>query len=289
MLTLYEPKYEDLWFRQAMLADQETMSYNHAWGGTIPWPETEWRGWYDHWLVHHEGKRYYRYLKDPEGRFVGEIAYHYDAGIRHETADVIIYAPYRRKGYGAEGLALLCSEAKRNGVSVLYDDMAADNPAVRLFLKHGFTEEYRTEEKIYLRKALSLNYRFIDRAEEMNAAEVAALLKTTYWADKRSMETIEKSMRCSSCYGVRLDEEKKLAGFARVISDYATTYYLCDVVIDPAYRGRGLGKALVSYIVSLPEYATLRGLLLTKDAHGLYEQFGFETVSGRAMFKSPKS
>ena len=131
-----------------------------------------------------------------------------------------------------------------------------------------------------------MNYRIINGADEMNILEVAALLKTTYWANKRSLETIEKSMRNSSCYGVYLDEEKKLVGFTRVISDDATTYYLCDVVIDPAYRGRGLGKALVSHIVSLPEYAGLRGLLLTKDAHGLYEQFGFETVNGRAMIKA---
>ena len=131
-----------------------------------------------------------------------------------------------------------------------------------------------------------MNYRIIDGADGMDSAEVAALLKTTYWANKRSLETIEKSMRNSSCYGVYLDEEKKLVGFTRVISDDATTYYLCDVVIDPAYRGRGLGKALVSHIVSLPEYAGLRGLLLTKDAHGLYEQFGFETVNGRAMIKA---
>ena len=131
-----------------------------------------------------------------------------------------------------------------------------------------------------------MNYRIINGADEMNILEVAALLKTTYWANKRSLETIEKSMRNSSCYGVYLDEGKKLVGFARVISDDATTYYLCDVVIDPAYRGRGFGKALVSHIVSLPEYAGLRGLLLTKDAHGLYEQFGFETVNGRAMVKA---
>ena len=131
-----------------------------------------------------------------------------------------------------------------------------------------------------------MNYRIINGADEINILEVAALLKTTYWANTRSLETIEKSMRNSSCYGVYLDEEKKLVGFARVISDDATTYYLCDVVIDAAYRGKGLGKALISHIVSRPEYAGLRGLLLTKDAHGLYEQFGFEAVNGRAMIKS---
>ncbi len=154
MLTLYEPKYEDLWFRQMMLSDEDTMSYNHAWGGTIPWPEDKWSSWYDYWIVYHEGKRYYRYLKNKDGQFVGEIAYHYDAEIQHEVANVVIYSKYRKKGYGSEALTLLCSIAKNNGISVLYDDIAIDNPAVTLFLKHGFVEKYRTEEKIILKKEL---------------------------------------------------------------------------------------------------------------------------------------
>jgi ribosomal protein S18 acetylase RimI-like enzyme len=74
-----------------------------------------------------------------------------------------------------------------------------------------------------------------------------------------------------------------------VISDFATTYYLADVIIDQDYRQRGLGQALVSYIISRPEYACLRGILLTKDAHGLYEKYGFETADGRAMVKAPDS
>ena len=154
MLLLCEPTYEDLWFRQMLLADEETMSYNHAWGGTIPWPETEWKEWYDHWMIHSEGKRYYRYLKDQDGQYVGEIAYHFDDGVQHALASVIIFSPYRRKGYGAEALELLCAEAKKNGISELYDDLAIDNPAIKLFLKHGFVEEYRTDEIILLRKTL---------------------------------------------------------------------------------------------------------------------------------------
>lgn len=133
-----------------------------------------------------------------------------------------------------------------------------------------------------------MNFRIIEGADQIDTDEVVSLLKTTYWANKRSKEQIRKSMEHSSCYGVYLDDEQKLVGFARVISDFATTYYLADVVIDQAYRHQGLGKALVSYIVSLPEYTGLRGLLLTKDAHGLYEKYGFETVDGRAMVKSPE-
>ena len=93
-------------------------------------------------------------------------------------------------------------------------------------------------------------------------------------------------MRNSSCFGVRVESEDHLVGFARVISDFATTYYLCDVVIDSAYRGCGLGTALVGHIVSLPEYTGLRGLLLTRDAHALYRKFGFEVLDGRAMVKA---
>ena len=134
-----------------------------------------------------------------------------------------------------------------------------------------------------------MDCRIIEGMEQNNVDDVERLLKTTYWANQRPAEQIARSMRNSSCYGVWSDEERKLIGFARVISDYATTWYLCDVVIDPRYRHQGLGKALVSHIVSRPEYAGLRGILITRDAHGLYEQYGFETVNGRVMVKAPEN
>ena len=154
MLTVYEPEYEDLRFRQLMLADEETMSYNHAWGGTIDFPKERWRKWYELWVEQPDGKRYYRYLKNEGGDFIGEIAYHYDSDIRGYAADVIVYSKWRGRGYGAQGLELLCDAARENGIAALYDDIAIDNPAIHLFLKQGFIEEYRTQEKICLRKAL---------------------------------------------------------------------------------------------------------------------------------------
>ena len=105
--------------------------------------------------------------------------------------------------------------------------------------------------------------RILEGAENMRLDDIVRLLRTTYWAGQRPTE--------------------KLAGFARVISDHATTYYLCDVIVDEAYRGKGLGKALLAHVTE--KYAGLRGLLLTRDAHGLYAKFGFETVNGRAMVK----
>ena len=152
--NLYQPTLKELWFRQKMLADPETMTYNHAWGGTIPFPKEEWRGWYDFWIAHPENRRYYRYLETNGGCFVGEAAYHYDESRSLFIADVIVYAPFRGKGYGGAGLDLLCDAAKKNGIDVLYDDIAIDNPAVSMFLKHGFGEAYRTDEIIMLKKTL---------------------------------------------------------------------------------------------------------------------------------------
>ena len=110
-LTLYTPTLDDLWFRQRMLEDEETMSYNRAWGGTIPWPRERWASWYEHWIVHPEGKRFYRYLKNEDtGNFVGEIAYHLDEQGMCQ-ADVIVFAPCRGQGYGRESLRLPCEAA----------------------------------------------------------------------------------------------------------------------------------------------------------------------------------
>ena len=130
-----------------------------------------------------------------------------------------------------------------------------------------------------------MEYRIIDGAENMKLEDIQRLLKMTYWADKRSPETVEKSVRNASCYGVYLDDVNKLVGFARVISDYATTFYLADVIIDPEYQRLGFGTALVSYVLSRPEYQGLRGILLTKNAHSLYRKFGFELNTERAMIR----
>ena len=132
-----------------------------------------------------------------------------------------------------------------------------------------------------------MNYRIVEGKEKIKVEEVARLLKMTYWADTRPIEKIRKSMDNSECYGLFVEGIDQLIGFARVITDYATTYYLCDVIIDNEYQHNGLGKALVSHIASMPKYAELRGLLVTKDAHGLYEKYGYEIINNRAMMKSP--
>lgn len=63
MVELYRPHMEDLWFRETMLSDGQTMFYNHAYGGTIPFPKEQWARWYDAWIINPDNKRFYRYVK----------------------------------------------------------------------------------------------------------------------------------------------------------------------------------------------------------------------------------
>ncbi len=153
-ITLYKPRIEDLWFRKMLLADPETMSYNAAWGGTIQFGEDRWQDWYDEW-VDRPDRRFYRYVTAGASKaFVGEIAWHYDGDEQKYIADVIIMARDRGKGYGKAALKLLCGEAWKQGITELYDDIAIDNPGLKLFLSCGFTEEYRTDQIIMVKKTL---------------------------------------------------------------------------------------------------------------------------------------
>ena len=77
-LTLVTPELDDLWFREELMADEETMSYNAKWGGTIPFPKEEWEPWYEAYVKNMGNNRFYRYLINSENEYVGEIAYHYD-------------------------------------------------------------------------------------------------------------------------------------------------------------------------------------------------------------------
>ncbi len=119
--------------------------------------------------------------------------------------------------------------------------------------------------------------------DELKLEEVKSLLSQAYWANKRSEETIKKSIENSLCYGAFLNENDKLIGFARIITDFATTFYLCDVIVDEAYRGLGAGRALMELIMSDESFQSMRGMLLTETASGLYEKFGFKYKDGLYM------
>lgn len=108
------------------------------------------------------------------------------------------------------------------------------------------------------------------------------LVEGSYWANQRTFEVMQRSTENSLCFGVY--NEQQQVGFARVVTDYATFAWLCDVFILPDFRGQGLSKWLVQTVVECPELQSLRRILLaTRDAHELYRVYG-----GFQPLKSPE-
>jgi GNAT superfamily N-acetyltransferase len=108
-------------------------------------------------------------------------------------------------------------------------------------------------------------------------------LSRSYWAQGRTLETVKRSIEHSLCFGVYTNHRQ--VGFARVITDYATFAYLADVFIDEKHRGQGLSKLLAKEILAHPQLQGFRRwLLATKDAHALYEQFGFRPLAQPERF-----
>jgi len=103
---------------------------------------------------------------------------------------------------------------------------------------------------------------------------IHGFLTTAYWCAGRCMETVKVSIENSECLG--LYHAGKQVGFMRMVTDYATMYWLCDVFVIEAYRGRGLAKWMMTCLMEHPVLGKLNGFLSTTHAHGLYRQFGYE-------------
>jgi GNAT superfamily N-acetyltransferase len=111
----------------------------------------------------------------------------------------------------------------------------------------------------------------------LDVETIHSFLSKSYWAEGIPVEVIEKSIEHSICYGVYQGEEQ--VGFARVITDYSTFGYIADVFVLERHRGKGLSKWLMECILIHPELQRLRRwMLVTRDAQGLYRQYGFKEV-----------
>jgi GNAT superfamily N-acetyltransferase len=116
-----------------------------------------------------------------------------------------------------------------------------------------------------------------DEPERLQVEVIIDYLARAYWSNQRPRAVIEKSLKHSLCFGVY--ENQTQTGFARVVTDHATFAYLADVFILESHQGRGLGKWLVHTILEHPDLQGLRRwMLATRDAHGLYAQFGFNAL-----------
>ena len=124
------------------------------------------------------------------------------------------------------------------------------------------------------------NYTISTDKEKLDIPFIHAFLsKESYWALNVPLETVQRSIANSLCFGVYHNPSSSQVGFARIITDYATIAYLGDVFITIPHRGHGLSKTLMQQIMTHPDLQGLRRwVLLTADAHDLYRQFGWQSI-----------
>ena len=108
---------------------------------------------------------------------------------------------------------------------------------------------------------------------------VQAWLTTSYWSPGISREQVRRSIDGLHCLGAYDDTGAQLA-FARAITDHSTLAWLADIWVDAAGRGQGLGRRMVQWFIDHPDFATVRRfVLVTRDAHGVYVENGFEALA----------
>ncbi len=126
-------------------------------------------------------------------------------------------------------------------------------------------------------------YEISDDKARLDTDLIHGFLKGSYWSPGVPRAIVERAIRESLCFGVYRGAEQ--VGFARVVTDKATFAYLGDVFILDAHRGQGLSKRLMAMIAAHPDLQGLRRFMLaTKDAHGLYEQFGFRALGSPSTY-----
>ncbi len=120
-------------------------------------------------------------------------------------------------------------------------------------------------------------YTLTDKPSAVDVDFVERMLRTSYWAPHRERSVIEQSLETSVPMSV-FHHGRQIA-FARIVSDLVTFAWIADVIVDPQYRSRGIGKWLMECIMEHPAVAgTSQQLLRTIDAHGLYARYGFENA-----------
>lgn len=132
-------------------------------------------------------------------------------------------------------------------------------------------------------------YLITDDPTRLDVDAIHAYLSRSYWAQAIQREIVARSLAGSLGIGLYAPDNAQV-GLVRVISDYATFAYFCDVYVLEAHRGRGLGKAAIQFTMSHPRLQGLRRMqLVTRDAHGLYAPHGFKVVEQPAMHMERRS
>jgi GNAT superfamily N-acetyltransferase len=122
------------------------------------------------------------------------------------------------------------------------------------------------------------HYEISTDVDRLDVQAIHAFLAATYWSPGIPLSTVQRAIDNSVCVGAYLSGEQ--VGFARMVTDRATFAYLADVYVVEAHRGRGLSVLMLERLFARPELQGLRRMMLvTRDAHGLYERFGFTPLA----------
>ena len=115
---------------------------------------------------------------------------------------------------------------------------------------------------------------------------IQKFISNTYWGKERSVDDVQKTIANSYCFGMYTDKREQI-GFARIVTDYIYFGYFMDVIVLDKFQGQGLGKMLVEYILRDPIIKNLKTLALkTRDAHELYERYGFNKIGDSPLWMS---
>ena len=112
------------------------------------------------------------------------------------------------------------------------------------------------------------------------------MTEKSYWAKERTIQQTKKTVENSFCFGMYTDTKQQI-GFARIVTDFVFFGNIMDVIIDPEYQGKGLGKKLVEFMLQHDAIKSLQTITLkTKDAHSFYEKYGFQRVGNSQLYMS---
>ncbi|MDF1795031.1 MAG: GNAT family N-acetyltransferase [Coxiellaceae bacterium] len=113
-----------------------------------------------------------------------------------------------------------------------------------------------------------------------NKSKIRNMLSTCFWSKNIPVEYVERFIQHSLCFAAYEKSSKQLVGFGRVISDFTTYAYVCDVIIDPKYRKKSIATMLMKHIFSHPELQGLKtwSLRTSDEARTIYERLGFKVA-----------
>ena len=207
-LELYVPKLEDLWFYQKMMSDPETMSYNANWDvnydgyhrdtGCVDYPDAVLPAWYEN-MVGQEPERFYAYIKrSADGAWIGDVNFHYNPAKDWWDMGIVLYAPYRGKGYAVPALKLMLEHAFRDcGISRIHNDFEVARNEISAWETHrragfrelgmedGFLQMMITKEDYFARPLRHLRCHLSQRERQGGsvhcpAVPVSCLLRPTH-------------------------------------------------------------------------------------------------------------